>query len=196
MNYKNKDKKSYNLQIFLSRDSSVFNLNYTVDNVNKSVSLSNRGLYSIYLGHFSELDVETNNNVKVSLVERKKSFNRIYKNFKITLEKEVPDAIILRGYPYIFDDLRNNNGNDLYCSFNRILKIAIKYAETKEETLLDDIKYGLKFLMNNWYTGKENYSGNWWFYEIGVPRCLNEILFIIKDDIDNETIYNYLNIFL
>ena len=70
MNYKNKDKKSYNLQIFLSRDSSVFNLNYTVDNVNKSVSLSNRGLYSIYLGHFSELDVETNNNVKVSLVER------------------------------------------------------------------------------------------------------------------------------
>lgn len=194
MNYKNKDKKSYNLQIFLSRDSSVFNLNYTVDNVNKSVSLSNRGLYSIYLGHFSELDVETNNNVKVSLVERKKSFNRIYKNFKITLEKEVPDAIILRGYPYIFDDLRNNNGNDLYCSFNRILKIAIKYAETKEETLLDDIKYGLKFLMNNWYTGKENYSGNWWFYEIGVPRCLNEILFIIKDDIDNETIYNYLNI--
>ena len=170
MNIYNIDKKECNLNIYLGKDCEVFEVSIFVDGYKKTVTLSNKGIYSVYLGLFSQISVSNHEHVTYKLVERTNKYNKFYKKFKISLEKSVPDSIVIKGENYIFDDLRENNGNDLYCSFNRLLKITLKYVETKDFGLLEDIKYGLEFLMNNWYTGKVNYQGNWWFYEIGVPR--------------------------
>ncbi len=193
MNFKNYDGRSYMLQIYLKEDVEVTEISYDLDNENKSIYISNKGFYSIYLGRFSKLSIKDHSKCIYELVVKTKDYSKFFKKFKVTLEKEVPDSIVIKNKPYIFDDLTENNGNDLYCSFNRLLKITLKYNETKESSLLEDIKYGLDFLMNNWYTGTVNYSGNWWFYEIGVPRCLNEILFLIKNDIEPSIMYDYLN---
>lgn len=194
MIFRNNNGKSYVLHVYLKKDCDLTELAYTVDKKEYVLYLSNKGYYSIYLGPFSKLNIKDNAKCIYELVEQVKDYGKLFKKFKINSEKVIIDSDVVRDKPYIFSDLINNDGNDLYCSFNRLFKITLRFKESLDMSLLDDILYGLDFLMNNWYTGKANYSGNWWFYEIGVPRCLNEILFLLKDYIEPDKLYNYLNI--
>lgn len=193
MNYNSKDNKSYILQIYLIDDFDLFSLKYTLDGKEDEIFLSNKGHHSIYLGQFSTLKIEDSDKVKYKLVKRKNNHTRFFNKFSFSVNNDQSIEKIVLNKAYLFEDLQENNGQNLYNSFKRLLNISYLYSQNNDAKLLDDIKYSLDFIFNNWYTGKINYSGNWWFYEIGIPRCLNEILYILRNDLDKGKIFNYLN---
>lgn len=63
----------------------------------------------------------------------------------------------------------------------------------KNEELLEDIKYALEWLHENAYSIKQQY-GNWWQWEIGIPKALNNICIMLFDELGQETINKYTDV--
>lgn len=63
----------------------------------------------------------------------------------------------------------------------------------KNEQLLEDIKYALEWLHENAYSIKEQY-GNWWQWEIGIPKALNNICIMLFDELGQEVINKYTDV--
>lgn len=63
----------------------------------------------------------------------------------------------------------------------------------QNEDLLKDIKYGLEWLYENGYGIQEQY-GNWWQWEIGIPKALNNICVMLFDELGEELIDKYTDV--
>lgn len=57
--------------------------------------------------------------------------------------------------------------------------------------LLDDIKYGLDWLYTNAYHPDMAEYANWWQWEIGMPKQLNNICVLLYDDLGSELVKKY-----
>ncbi|MEG1636786.1 MAG: polysaccharide lyase family 8 super-sandwich domain-containing protein [Cellulosilyticaceae bacterium] len=66
-----------------------------------------------------------------------------------------------------------------------------KYYKNPE--LLKDIEYALEWLYENGYGIQEQY-GNWWQWEIGIPKALNNICVILFDELGQELINKYTDV--
>ncbi|WP_460704034.1 polysaccharide lyase 8 family protein [Myceligenerans halotolerans] len=75
---------------------------------------------------------------------------------------------------------------NLTTTYRRILKIATAWAtpgtdqhenEAVERTLLRWYRH----LTDHWYHAGAAPSGNWWFWEIGIPRVLGDLTLILQD---------------
>ncbi len=87
--------------------------------------------------------------------------------------------------------------------YGNILKMAKGYATVgtdmyKNKLLLRDIKNALKFAYENYYgtnvLNNQTY-GNWWWWDIGTPMNLVNILLIMEKDLDSADIAKYLEPF-
>lgn len=65
----------------------------------------------------------------------------------------------------------------------------------KNEDLLKDIKYALEWLYENGYNKQVQY-GNWWQWEIGIPKALNNIGVMLYDELGQELIGKYTDVIL
>lgn len=59
--------------------------------------------------------------------------------------------------------------------------------------LLADIQYALEWLYTNAYGIKEQY-GNWWQWEIGIPKALNNICIMMYDAMGKELVMKYTDV--
>lgn len=178
------------LYIYLDNDTNVFTLNYDVDDVKYNLVMSNKGWYTTHLNQAFNIKIHKKN-LKYYLKDRMGLGLLIKPLINNIPSQEV--CSIIRNEPYLFEDLNENNGANLYKTVKRIHNMTLLYLENNNETLFNDIVYSLDFIFNTWYSGKENYKGNWWNYEIGVPKLVNEILILLYDKLEIGKILDYLN---
>ena len=82
-------------------------------------------------------------------------------------------------------------------SYRKIESVAKQYANPgskyyKNENVKKVIMDALEWEYNKNYNENSSIGkGNWWDYEIGTPRAINNILSLIYDDLDQETINKY-----
>lgn len=193
MDVKNKKKGNFICFIRLNSDQDLFKIKYIIDGKEDYVYLSNKATYAIYLGSFSNLFIEDNPNIKIKIALYKNKYLSFYENYRLNIKKQeiIP---IIKNQNKLYLDILENTGDNTYTCLKRIFNMALHYKDNKDNDLLQNIKYALSFVINNYYTGKTNYSGNWWPYEIGIPRVLTETLLLLYNDLEKEEIFKYLNI--
>ncbi len=90
--------------------------------------------------------------------------------------------------------------------YSNILTLAKGYATVgsdyyHDQALLKSIKealeYGYQYLYGQTVasTLKDDMYGNWWYWDIGIPRTLVDILMLMEDELKAETIAKYLSPF-
>lgn len=99
----------------------------------------------------------------------------------------------------IWDDLADySKSANLTKTYRRLEQIAksvtnpkSKYYNDKE--VISIVKRSMKLMEDNYYNENTESKGNWWDYEIGVPRAINNILTIMNHYFSKEEIVNLLN---
>ncbi len=189
--YNKQDSPSYIGLVKWLSDTDLTKIKYVIDGKINYLYLSNKATYNLYLGSYSYFYLEDNKNLEFKLLKFKESefFNKY--EIRSTTTEIIKYSL---NKNLLYDDILINNGENTYLAIKRILNLALIYKESRKEELLNRIIYGLDFIINNYYTGKTNYTGNWWPYEIGIPRAMLETLFIIHKDINKSKLYEYLNV--
>lgn len=98
----------------------------------------------------------------------------------------------------IWDDLADySKSANLTKTYRRLEQIAksvtnpkSKYYNDKE--VINIVKRSMKLMENNYYNENTESKGNWWDYEIGVPRAINNILTIMNHYFSKEEIVKLL----
>lgn len=98
----------------------------------------------------------------------------------------------------IFKSAENmTSGVDVLIQYNNLAKLAIAYVtpETKyykNEKIKNEIVEALEWLYINAYHEDLPELGNWWQWELGIPKKLNEIITLMYEDISKENRIKYL----
>ena len=98
----------------------------------------------------------------------------------------------------IWDDLadysKSANLTKTYRRLEQIAKSVInpksKYYNDKE--VISTVKRSMKLMEDNYYNENTESKGNWWDYEIGAPRAINNILTIMNQYFSKEEIVKLL----
>ena len=122
--------------------------------------------------------------------------NKIYEQN----EKEVTKFLekIQKDDKKIWDDLADySKSANLTKTYRRLEQIAksvtnpkSKYFNDKE--VINIVKRSMKLMEDNYYNENTESKGNWWDYEIGVPRAINNILTIMNHYFSKEEIVKLL----
>ena len=122
--------------------------------------------------------------------------NKIYEQN----EKEVTKFLekIQKNDKKIWDDLADySKSANLTKTYRRLEQIAksvtnpkSKYYNDKE--VINIVKRSMKLMEDNYYNENTESKGNWWDYEIGVPRAINNILTIMNHYFSKEEIVKLL----
>lgn len=64
----------------------------------------------------------------------------------------------------------------------------------RNPALYQDISSGLEWLYENQYNETIDQYSNWWNWEIGVPQELNDMMVLLYDYMDTETVHRYLDV--
>ncbi len=109
------------------------------------------------------------------------------------------DAMVLpAGAPGIWPDLPLSGvsgttlSGNMGLSFNRVFDLALAYStagcdQHGDPKLADDLASALAYLAADVYKAGRSPVGNWWFWEIGVPRKAADILVLLYDVVPAET---------
>ena len=122
--------------------------------------------------------------------------NKIYEQN----EKEVTKFLekIQKNDKKIWDDLADySKSANLTKTYRRLEQIAksvtnpkSKYYNDKE--VINIVKRSMKLMEDNYYNENTESKGNWWDYEIGTPRAINNILTIMNQYFSKEEIVKLL----
>ena len=122
--------------------------------------------------------------------------NKIYEQN----EKEVTKFLekIQKNDKKIWDDLADySKSANLTKTYRRLEQIAksvtnpkSKYYNDKEA--ISTVKRSMKLMEDNYYNENTESKGNWWDYEIGAPRAINNILTIMNQYFSKEEIVKLL----
>lgn len=103
------------------------------------------------------------------------------------------------GRTYLWSDLSNgeNDGTPMGKSYRRVETMVKSYAmegslHYQDEDLLSDCIVALDWLYDNWYNEYESVGGNWWWWEIGVPKTLVDLTIILYDELTSQQRSNYM----
>ncbi len=192
MEYLNNTANNYICFIRLLKDSDLFQIDYAIDGNYNKLTLSNKACYAIYLGSYHSFTITEDDRVKIIIKKYSNVYANIFKKYMIVGTKEPIMPFDSTGLLYL--DLKDNTGENAYKAIKRVFNMVLHYNDNKDSKLLNEIVSALDFIINYYYQGQSNYSGNWWPYEIGIPRVLHEILFILYNDLPKDKIFNYLNI--
>lgn len=86
---------------------------------------------------------------------------------------------------------------DIRDNYRNLTAMAMAFSNEhsplyRHPKLLKDISDALEWLYENRYNESIVQYSNWWHWEIGVPKELNNILVLLYDYLDQETIHRYL----
>ena len=87
--------------------------------------------------------------------------------------------------------------------YSNILAMAKGYATVgsdyyQNENLLEDIKIALEYGYTYYYGEeviKRGIYGNWWYWDIGIPKKLVNILLVLENELEREALTRYLSPF-
>lgn len=96
-------------------------------------------------------------------------------------------------------DENNTKSSYLTKTYRDILKLAIATMNKNSKYYLDSdlikqVLLSLDWMKDNKYNNKVVASGNWWDYEIGTPRAINDIMVVFYPLLSNEYIKEYVDI--
>ena len=100
----------------------------------------------------------------------------------------------------IFKSFENmKNGVDVLKQYDGLVKIVKAYATPgtkyyKKEEIKTQVIDALDWLYDNAYHENLPELGNWWQWEIGIPKKLNEILAIMYDEVPKDKKIKYLKV--
>lgn len=121
----------------------------------------------------------------------------------ITLNEAAADSVysqinLSKDRKSIFKTAENmTSGVDVLVQYNNLAKLAIAYNTPgtkyyKNEKIKNEITEALDWLYTNAYHEELPELGNWWQWELGIPKKLNEIITLMYEDISKENIKKYL----
>lgn len=99
---------------------------------------------------------------------------------------------------YFLDEKEDiKSGIQILNSYNVIKNIAKGYATRgtkfyKNEEVKNQIIAGMDWLYDNAYHEGLPEIGNWWHWELGIPKAVNDILILMNGDIPKEKVEKYL----
>lgn len=99
---------------------------------------------------------------------------------------------------YFLDEKEDmKSGIQILNSYNAIKNIAKGYATRgtkfyKNEEVKNQIIAGMDWLYDNAYHEGLPEIGNWWHWELGIPKAVNDILILMNGDIPKEKVDKYL----
>ena len=116
-----------------------------------------------------------------------KGADSAYENFV----KDNNRTTVFKNFPNMGDGVHVMN------NYREILKIAKAYITPntkyyKNPEVKEDIITSLDWLYDNAYHEGLPENGNWWQWELGIPKALNDILVIMYDDVPSEKRIKYL----
>ncbi|MBD5390454.1 hypothetical protein HDR67_00360 [bacterium] len=192
MEFKNPNQVKSYLEIYVKQDGEVQNIPFIVDGKTKYLSISNQGYYALALNNFSFCKVEENSNLEIVLKEWDSSFEKIIQSYKNNLVES--NENLTGTLEDLYVNLPSEYTERIYQTFKRIFVLAVKSVQNQDHSLRQAVLLEFKKLMDREYLGKSNYEGNWWVYEIGIPRCVNETLIVLYDAFTQEEIMQYMAI--
>lgn len=96
-------------------------------------------------------------------------------------------------------DVPNNElGNQLHKTYQRLLSMARVYnlpgGEFKGNADLNStIIESLELLNQQYYKTDVQEFGNWWNWQVGIPKNINDILLLMGSNVNNELLKQYIN---
>ncbi|MBE1875792.1 polysaccharide lyase 8 family protein [Myceligenerans pegani] len=86
----------------------------------------------------------------------------------------------------IWPDLPLGGPANLTTTFRRVLKIATAWAtpgtgQHEDDAVRRTLLRWYRYLTEHWYHAGAEPAGNWWFWEIGIPRVLGDLTLILQD---------------
>lgn len=190
MEFTNQGKQHPYLEIYVKQDVDVQSISFMVDGKTKYLPISNQGYYALDLNDFSFCKVEENPNLEIVLKEWNDSFEKVIHSYKAILVEENIEC----SFEDLYFNLPTEPTERIYQIFKRLLLLAIKSNQNKDSSLKQTVLQEFKKLIKQEYQGTSNYKGNWWVYEIGIPRCINEILVVLFNSFSKEEIFEYMAI--
>ncbi|MBS4206888.1 polysaccharide lyase family 8 super-sandwich domain-containing protein [Bacillus sp. FJAT-50079] len=92
-----------------------------------------------------------------------------------------------------------DNSADIRANYRNITAMAHVFTNEhsslyRNPALLEDMLSALEWLYQNQYNENIIQYSNWWNWEIGVPNELNNIMVLLYDYMDKETVHRYLSV--
>lgn len=184
MEFYNQNQKCSYLEIELLEDVNCMDLWYEIDGKSYVLPVSNRGFYAIYLDHFSSCKIQEAPYLNITLKEWNEK-KEILNSLKQSLCKNVESDVKLET---LYEGLPSEPTEYIYHIFKRLLHITKQSVLQEDRITKQKVLKIIEEQIAKVYTGKENYVGNWWVFEIGIPRALNEILILLYDVIEKDKI--------
>ncbi len=96
-------------------------------------------------------------------------------------------------------EFKNYDSASITKSYRNIEVLAISVMNPKSkyylnQALLNDVIAALNWMKENRYNEKIKADGNWWDYEIGTPRAINDIFVMLYPVLEKEYIKDYLKV--
>ena len=180
---------SYYLNVDVLKDIDVTTFTCEVDGVKKALPISNQGHYALYLGSFKNCIFAESDLYTISLQPEEIRYEEAIKSYSLSLLQTLEEECTKET---LFISLPLEPTERIYHIFRRLLsllKIAILNKDAQMKAwVIQEVKR--QQLLE--YSGNVNYKGNWWIYEIGIPRCLNEILVLSYTELDKEEVCQFL----
>lgn len=119
------------------------------------------------------------------------TLNKTSSNILSSLKTSDGQTSLFSQYP----DMKN--GENIMASYSNLSILAQAYVTPnallyQNKEVKDKILYSLEWLYQNAYKEEVPEYGNWWHWEIGIPKVLNEILALMYPQIPQEKIKKYL----
>ncbi|MDE6242210.1 MAG: hypothetical protein K2M08_07310 [Anaeroplasmataceae bacterium] len=180
------------MEIKVLKDLDCTDIKYHVDGREGVLPISNQGYYAIYLGHFSFCMIEEHKDAEFVLKTCDSKLDKIIRTYKDSLLETVELNVL--EIQNLYENLPKENTERIYHIFKRLLSLVKQGLLSQNENLLKEVIKELQINIQKEYSGKKNYIGNWWVFEIGVPRCLNEMMILLYDYIPKEDLFSYMAI--
>ncbi|MDE7263818.1 MAG: hypothetical protein K2N64_04075 [Anaeroplasmataceae bacterium] len=181
MEISNDNQALYYLSIDVLKDIEVTSFICEVDGMKKSISVSNQGHYALYLGQFKVCKYTESDCYTISLQPYISFYDEAIESYSLSLLQTIEEEVTKET---LYDALPMEPTERIYRIFRRLLCLLKKAILSKDGDLKAWVMQEIRKQQTLEYAGQTNYKGNWWVYEIGIPRCLNEILFLSYFEID------------
>lgn len=97
---------------------------------------------------------------------------------------------------FLWDEFSGDTSDVITKTYKNIFKLAEAASFSQSEfyanpELIRDIKNSMEFMYDTRYNEKMEIDGNWWDYEIGAPRAVNDILTVLSGTFSQEEKMKY-----
>lgn len=123
------------------------------------------------------------------------------KNYLVKTSEPVKVSSVLENFNYEkgkWCDI-NYSGDEMagwepFKHIERLRKLCLSWSPPDSKSFKNsEIKKAIVLALNHWFNNDYK-SSNWWFNEIGIPQNMRDIVILMKDQLDKETLENALKV--